>query len=68
MALTLDQRITWLFRLNALLNVALAIRGIIDPAGMTAMFGGPVPNYPFLVRLWLGLVFMRFRARIPTPL
>jgi hypothetical protein len=58
MTLSLDQRISWLFRLNALLNVALSIRGIIDPVGMTAMFGGPVPNYPFLVRLWMGLVFM----------
>jgi hypothetical protein len=58
MHLSLDQRISWLFRLNAALNVALAIRGIIDPTGMTAMFGGPVPNYPFLIRLWMGLVFM----------
>lgn len=58
MTLSLDQRISWLFRLNALLNVALSTRGIIDPVGLTAMFGGPAPNYPFLVRLWSGLVFM----------
>src|SRR5215469_5241943 len=58
MTLSFEQRIAWLFCLNALLNIALSIRGIIDPTGMTATFGGPVPNYPFLVRLWLGLVFM----------
>jgi len=58
MHLSLDQRISWLFRFNAALNVAVSIRGIIDPTGMTAMFGGPVPNYPFLIRLWMGLVFM----------
>lgn len=58
MALPLVQRVKWLFRLNAVLNVVLAVRGIVDPLGMTALFGGPVPNYPFLIRLWSGLVFM----------
>src|SRR5215469_10455112 len=58
MTLSFEQRIAWLFCLNALLNIALSIRGIIDPTGMTAAFGGPVPNYVFLVRLWSGLIFM----------
>ncbi len=56
--LTLEQRVKWLFRLNAVLNVVLSMRGILDPAGLAAAFGGPVPNYPFLVRLWSGLVFL----------
>jgi hypothetical protein len=58
MLLTLDQQIKWLFRLNAVINVVLSLRGILDPAGMAALFGGPIPNYPFLIRLWSGLVFM----------
>jgi hypothetical protein len=58
MRLTLDHQIAWLFRLNAVINWTLAIRGILDPDGMAAMFGGPVPNYSFLIRLWSGLVFM----------
>ncbi len=56
--LNLDRQVTWLFRINAVINVTLAVRGIVDPAGMTAAFGGPAPNYPFLVRLWSGLVLM----------
>jgi|ERR1051326_669929 hypothetical protein len=55
---TLEQRMKWLFRLNAVLNVVLSIRGILDPTGLVAAFGGPVPNYPFLVRLWSGLLFL----------
>src|SRR5215472_12704527 len=55
---TLEQRVKRLFRLNAILYMVLAIRGILDPEGLVATFGGPVPNYPFLVRLWSGLVFL----------
>lgn len=58
MRLTLDQQIKWLFRINAIINWALSIRGILDPSGMAVMFGGPVPNYPFTIRLWSGLIFM----------
>lgn len=54
----LEQQIRWLFRVNAIINWVVAARGILDPASMAATFGGPAPNYPFLVRLWLGLVFM----------
>ncbi len=58
MSLTLDQQVKWLFRLNAVINVVLSLRGILDPTAMAVLFGGPVPNYPFLIRLWSGLVFM----------
>jgi hypothetical protein len=49
---------SWLFKINALTNKTLSIRAIVDPVGMTAPFGGVASNYPFLVRLWAGLVFM----------
>jgi hypothetical protein len=55
---TLDQQITWVFRACAAINLVLSARGIIDPNGMAATFGGPAPNYPFLIRLWSGLVLM----------
>jgi hypothetical protein len=58
MTFSLDQQVTWLFRLNAVINVGLSLRGIFDPAGMAALFGGPVPHYPFLLRLWSGLILM----------
>jgi hypothetical protein len=58
MRMSLDRQIAWLFRLNALINWTLAVRGLLDPEAMASMFGGPVPNYPFLVRLWSGLVFL----------
>ena len=51
MSLTLDQQVRWLFRANAIINVVLSARGIVDPEGIATMFGGPLPNYPFLVRL-----------------
>jgi hypothetical protein len=66
MSLTLEQQVKWLFRINAVINVVLSIRGIEDPAGMAALFGGPVPNYPFLIRLWLGLVMIEIGAVRPT--
>jgi len=49
---------SWLFKINALINRTLSLRAIVDPVRMTAPFGGVAPNYPFLVRLWAGLVFM----------
>ena len=58
MSLTLDQQVRWLFRANAIINVVLSARGTVDPEGIATMFGGPLPNYPFLVRLWSGLVLM----------
>jgi len=56
--MTLERRITWLFRANAIINWTLSIRGIVDPIGMAAMFGAAPPNYPSVIRLWQGFVFM----------
>jgi len=55
---TLERKITWLFGTNAVINWTLSARGIVDPAGMAAMFGAAPPNYPFVIRLWQGFVFM----------
>ena len=48
----------WLFTSNAIINWLVSIRGIIDPSGYLAVFGGESPAYPSLVRLWMGFVFM----------
>ncbi len=48
----------WLFGVNAVINWVISVRGIVDPAGMAVAFGGAVPNYPFMLRLWSGFVFM----------
>jgi hypothetical protein len=56
--MTVEKYASWLFKINALINWTLSTRAILDPLGMTALFGGVTPNYPFLVRLWAGLVFM----------
>ena len=56
--MTLERKITWLFAANAVINWTLSVRGIVDPVGMAAMFGAAPPNYPSLVRLWQGFVFM----------
>ena len=53
-----EKSVRWLFRTNAIINWALAVRMVVDPQGMSQMFGGPAPNYPFIVRLWGGFVFM----------
>lgn len=55
---TVDQQTAWVFRANAVTNLVLSAQGIVDPRGMAAAFGGPAPNYPFLIRLWSGLVLM----------
>ena len=48
----------WLFRVNAVTNWSLSIGPILAPAAVAVWYGGPVPNYPSIVRLWAGLVFM----------
>ncbi|HET9315722.1 MAG TPA: hypothetical protein VFQ51_09035, partial [Vicinamibacteria bacterium] len=55
---TLERQVSWLFAANAVINWTLSVRGIVDPAGMATAFGGPVPNYPFMLRLWSAFVFM----------
>ncbi len=56
--MTIEEKTKWLFASNAVINWVLSVRGMVDPAGMAVTFGGPPPNYPFVIRLWTGLVFM----------
>ena len=56
--LTIERKGRWLFGTNAVINWLISIRGIVDPAGMAAAFGGAAPNYPFMLQLWAGFVFM----------
>src|SRR4029077_21228844 len=53
-----ERKVSLLFASNAVINWVVSVRGIVDPAGAAAAFGGVVPNYPSVVRLWQGLVFM----------
>lgn len=56
--MTIEEKGRWLFGANAVINWAVSIRGIVDPAGMAAMMGGPPANYPFMLRLWCAFIFM----------
>jgi len=51
-------KVRWLFRANAVINWALSLRSLVDPLGAALAFGGAVPNYPFVIRLWSAFVFM----------
>ncbi|MEZ4222679.1 MAG: hypothetical protein R3B13_17185 [Polyangiaceae bacterium] len=48
----------WLFLSNALINWTVSVRGILDPSGFIAFFGGTPSTYPSVIRLWMGFVFM----------
>lgn len=56
--MTLERTGRWLFGVNAVINWLVSPRGIIDPVGMAHAFGGPTPNYPFMLRLWSAFIFM----------
>ena len=56
--MTTERKVSLLFASNAVINWLVSLPGIIDPARAAAAFGGVAPNYPSLVRLWQGLVFM----------
>jgi hypothetical protein len=56
--MAVEKPVAWLFGTNAVINWALSIRGVLDPLGMVAAFGGAPPNYPFVIRLWSAFVFM----------
>jgi hypothetical protein len=56
--MTTERKVSLLFSANAVINWVVSIRGIVDPVGAAASFGGVSPNYPSVVRLWQGLVFM----------
>lgn len=48
----------WIFRLGAISNWLVAVGGIINPTMVAEIAGITPPNYPFLVRIWTGMVFM----------
>jgi len=56
--MSVQTQAAWLFRINAVTNWVLSIGPIAVPAAVAGWYGGPVPNYPSIVRLWAGLVFM----------
>ena len=56
--MTVERRVGFLFAVNAVINWTVSVRGIVDPVGAALSFGGAVPNYPSVVRLWQGFVFM----------
>jgi hypothetical protein len=46
------------FRIGAIVNWLVAIGGFIDPTWIAQTAGIPPANYPFLVRIWTGMVIM----------
>lgn len=56
--MSMTTQVAWLCRVNAVINWGLALPAIVSPVAAAALYGGPVPNYPTLVRLWAALVFM----------
>lgn len=56
--MSIERQAAWLFRVNAGINWVLSLPAILTPASAAAFYGGPPPNYPSIIRLWAGLVFM----------
>lgn len=52
------RNVGWLFASNAIINWVVSLQGIIDPHQAAETFGGHDPNYPSIIRLWQGFVFM----------
>jgi len=52
------RNVSWLFLANAFINWTVSMPGILDPSKAAAAFGGVEPNYPSVIRLWQGFVFM----------
>lgn len=46
------------FQIGAISNWLVAIGGIINPTEVAVLFNIEPANYPFLVRIWTGMVFM----------
>jgi hypothetical protein len=55
---TTARNVRWLFLSNALINWTVSLPGLINPAAAALAFGGAEPNYPSVIRLWQGFVFM----------
>ena len=56
--MSIENQAKWLFRVNAATNWLLSLPAIVAPSAVALFYGGPSPNYPSLVRLWVCLVFM----------
>ena len=56
--MSIERRVSLLFRANAIINWTVSLPGLIDPVAAAAAFGGAPPNYPAVIRLWQGFVFM----------
>jgi hypothetical protein len=52
------RNVRWLFLANAAINWIVSVPGILDPSRAAAVFGGIEPNYPSVIRLWQGFVFL----------
>lgn len=52
------RNVSWLFAANAIINWVVSLQGIIDPYQAATTFDGQAPNYPSVIRLWQGFVFM----------
>jgi len=52
------RNVRWLFLANALINWVVSLPGLLNPEAAVAAFGGVEPNYPTVIRLWQGFVFM----------
>lgn len=52
------RNVRWLFLANALINWGVSLPGLLNPAAAAAAFGGVEPNYPSVIRLWQGFIFM----------
>src|SRR5262245_54447927 len=55
---TTERNVSLLFAINAVINWVISLPGIVDPTATAEAFGGFPPNYPSVVRLWQGFVFM----------
>src|SRR6266576_6382600 len=56
--MTTERTVSLLFAVNAVINWTVSLPGLVAPAAAAATFGGPAPNYPSIIRLWQGFVFM----------
>jgi hypothetical protein len=56
--MTTERKVSLLFAVNAVINWTVSLPGLIDPVAAAAVFGGRPPDYPTVIRLWQGFVFM----------
>ena len=56
--MTRERKVSLLFASNAVINWTVSLPGIINPAAAASVFSGAPPNYPSIIRLWQGFVFM----------